>query len=152
MTEPPRILPGPKFPPDAILVVESDAGELSQTVGVLRGAGYQVVAASEFGAAKRVLASVRPSLLITGVRLGAYNGLHLIVRSRVDHPNLAAILTNQALDPVLKAEAERQQALYLFRPWTDQDLLRTVEHSLQTAISPMGSVAIPQPRNTRVSD
>ena len=108
-----------KHPAGTILVVESDPGELSQTVSVLRDAGYQVVGASKFDEAKRALADAPPSLLIAGVRLGAYNGLHLIVRSRVDHPNLIAILTNHSLDPVLKAEAERQRALYLLRPWAD---------------------------------
>jgi hypothetical protein len=41
-----------------------------------------------------------------------------------------AILTNHELDPVLKAEAERQRAVYLLRPWTDQDLLAIVRECI----------------------
>lgn len=119
-----------RHPAGSIFVVESDPAELSQTVSVLRAAGYQVAGASRFDEAKRVLVDAPPALLIAGVRLGAYNGLHLIVRSRVDHPEMNAILTHHALDPVLKAEAERQRAVYLLRPWTDQDLLAVVERSL----------------------
>ena len=114
----------------SIFVVESDPGELSQTVGVLRAAGYEVTGTSRFDEAKRALVDAPPSLLIAGVRLGAFNGLHLIVRSRIEHPEMNAILTHHALDPVLKAEAERQRAVYLLRPWTDQDLLAIVERSL----------------------
>ena len=114
----------------SILVVESDPAELSQTVTVLRSAGYRVMEASRFDEAKRMLATNPPQLLLTGVRLGAYNGLHIIVRSRVDHPEMVAILTNHSLDPVLKAEAERQRAIYLLRPWRDQDLLRVIARSL----------------------
>ena len=113
-----------------ILVVESDPGELSQTVTVLRSAGYRVMGASHFDEAKHMLATDPPQLLLTGVRLGAYNGLHLIVRSRVDHPEMVTILTNHSLDPVLKMEAERQRAIYLLRPWNDQDLLGVIARSL----------------------
>ena len=120
----------------SIFVVESDPGELSQTVSVLRAAGYEVTGTSKFDEAKRALVDTPPSLLIAGVRLGAFNGLHLIVRSRIEHPEMNAILTHHALDPVLKAEAERQQAVYLLRPWTDQDLLAIVERSLAVGAGP----------------
>jgi len=116
----------------SIVVVEADSGELLQILSTLQTAGYQVRGASEFDEAKRVLADAPPSLLIAGVRLGAYNGLHLIVRSRIEHPEMNAILTNHVLDPVLKAEAERQRAVYLLRPWTNQALLGIVERSLRS--------------------
>ena len=115
----------------SIVVVEADPRELSKTINTLQAAGYQVVGASKFEEAKRLLADAPPSLLITGVRLGAYNGLHLIVRSRIDHPEMNAILTNHAPDPVLRAEAERQKATYLVRPWSHQDLLSAIARSLQ---------------------
>jgi len=67
---------------------------------------------------------------VAGVRLGAYNGLHLIVRSHADHPGMAAILTSHSLDPVLKAEADRQNASYILRPCSEQDLLTVVARSL----------------------
>jgi len=115
----------------SVLVVESDSGERLHTAKVLEAAGYRVQAASSFAEAKHVLATSPVRVLLTGVRLGAYNGLHLIVRSRVEHPDMVAILTNHLLDPVLKAEAERQGALYFPRPWTDQALLEVVAHLLE---------------------
>jgi len=132
-----------KHPAGTILVVESDPRELSQTISTLQAAGYQVAGATRFEEAKRVLADAMPSLLIVGVRLGAYNGLHLIVRSRVDHPNLTAILTSDSLDPVLKAEAERQHAVYLLRPCADQDLLGLVARSLEASRASLAHSAVP---------
>lgn len=114
----------------SILVVEPDPAELSETVTVLRSAGYRVMGASRFDEAKHMLATDPPRLLLTGVRLGAYNGLHLIVRSRFEHPDMVAILTNHSPDPVLQAEAEREHAIYLLRPWRDQDLLGVIARSL----------------------
>jgi PleD family two-component response regulator len=119
-----------KPPLGSIVVVEADPSELLRLVKTLQTAGYQVRGVSQFDEAKRVLADAPPSLLIAGVRLGAYNGLHLILRGRIAHPEMNAILTNHVLDPVLKAEAERQRAVYLLRPWTDQTLLGIVERSL----------------------
>lgn len=136
------------YPVGFILVVESDPGELAQTVDLLSAAGYQVVAASRFEEAKHVLAHAPPSLLIADVKLGAYNGLHLIVRSHVEHPEMGAILTNDLFDPVLKAEAERLGALYLSRPWTDQNLIETVGRLLEASTAnPVRSAAPRPPKN-----
>jgi hypothetical protein len=68
--------------------------------------------------------------LITGVRLGPYNGLHLIVRSRRQLPSMATILTHDHDDPVLIAEAACNNATFLVRPWSPEALLGTVEASL----------------------
>src|SRR4051812_33871418 len=99
-----------------VLVVDSDPSDLSSTVALLETAGYRVAAAAAFHEAKQLLARESPDLLITGLRLGSYNGLHLVLRSRSDHPDMAAIVVARAADPVLEAEARRQQASFLLRP------------------------------------
>ena len=113
-----------------VLVVDSDASDRSNTVLLLEGAGYRVASAAAFEEAKHLLASDPPDLLITELRLGPYNGLHLILRSRIEHPAMAAIVTSRVLDPVLQAEAERQQAEYVLRPIPDRMFLDTVSRSL----------------------
>src|SRR5215216_2050073 len=91
--------------PDArsVLVVDSDASDLTSTVSLLESAGYRVATAAAFDEAKRLLDSEAPDLLITCLRLGPYNGLHLILRSRSGHPAMAAIVTNGYHDAVLEA-------------------------------------------------
>jgi len=123
----------------SVLVVEADPGERLHTSRVLESAGYRVHVASSFAEAKQVLATNSVRVLLAGVRLGAYNGLHLIVRSRAEHPDMVAILTNHLLDPVLKAEAQRQGAVYFPRPWTDQALLEVVAHLLAPDTGPSTS-------------
>ena len=120
----------------SVLVVEVDPGERLHTSQVLESAGYRVQAVSSFPEAKQALATSPVKVLLAGVRLGAYNGIHLIVRSRVEHPEMVAILTNHLLDPVLKAEAERQGAVYFPRPWTDQALLEIVARLLEQDAGP----------------
>ncbi|HKY20070.1 MAG TPA: response regulator [Vicinamibacterales bacterium] len=114
----------------SVLVVDSNPSDLSNTVLLLQTAGYQVAAATAFDEAKQLLASQSPDLLITGLRLGPYNGLHLILRSRTDHPAMAAIVISPFPDSVLEAEAQRQNAGYLLRPLADGDFLHAVKRSL----------------------
>lgn len=113
-----------------VLVVESDPTDLLSTVSLLETAGYRVATASAFDEAKQVLATESPDLLITDLRLGSYNGLHLILRSRSDHPEMAAIVLTNFADPVLEAEAQRQHAGFLLRPVGDQEFLEAITRSL----------------------
>ena len=115
----------------SILVVESNRTDLLETASVLRSMGYHVTEASGFEEANRILASDPPHLLIAGVKLDAYNGLHLIVRAHAKHPEMASIVTSNAPDPVLEAEAQKQHATYLTRPWHDQDFLQAITRSLE---------------------
>jgi DNA-binding NtrC family response regulator len=114
----------------SILVVDADPSDLSETVELLQSAGYRVAAATGFDQAKQILASHSPDLLITGLRLGPYNGLHLILRSQADHPGMAAIVTSRVRDAVLEAETLRHKAAYLLRPVADGAFLEAILRSL----------------------
>jgi DNA-binding NtrC family response regulator len=114
----------------SVLVVDSDPNDLSDTARLLEAAGYRVATAAAFDEAKQMLAAESPDLLITGLRLGPYNGLHLILRSRTDHPAMAAIVTSRFPDPVLEAEARKQNAGYLLRPLPDIEFLHAITQSL----------------------
>jgi DNA-binding NtrC family response regulator len=123
-----------------VLVVEPDPSDLSSTVVLLQSAGYRVATASAFEEAKLLLASESPDLLITGVRLGPYNGLHLVLRSRADHPEMAAIVTSSVSDPVLEAEAHRQNAGFLLTPVSNGELLAAITAKLaQSSAAPPAS-------------
>jgi DNA-binding NtrC family response regulator len=114
----------------SILVVDADPSDLSDTVELLQSAGYRVVAAAGFDQAKQILANHSPDLLITGLRLGPYNGLHLVLRSQADHPGMAAIVTSRVRDAVLEAETLRHKAAYLLKPLADGAFLEAILRSL----------------------
>ena len=117
--------------PLSILVVSASAEDLLSTGSALRSAGYHVTEASEFHSARRWLENDPPDALITAIKLGAYNGLHLVVRAHGAHPNIACILTNDSPDPVLQAEAEKQHATYLTHPLRRSDLVDAVARALE---------------------
>ena len=114
----------------SVLVVDADPTDRSSTVLLLEAAGYRVASAGGFDEAKLLLASEVPDLLITDLRLGSYNGLHLVLRSRCDHPGMAALVVSGYPDPVLEAEAQRQNASFLLKPLLEGDLLAAITRLL----------------------
>ena len=109
--------------PHRVLVVDADPKALSATEGMLSGAGYLVTATTSFVTAMQRLMLAPPDLLMAEVRLGPYNGLHLVHRARVRHPEMMAIITDRKPDPVLQEEAANAKAAYLPKPLESPALL-----------------------------
>jgi DNA-binding response OmpR family regulator len=98
-----------------ILVVEDDRDTLDSWVELLQHAGYRVAAAASFEEGRRALDSL-PDMLITDIRLGAYNGLQLVVRARLANPALPVFVVTAFHDSVLQQETERLGAIYMRKP------------------------------------
>ena len=75
----------------------------------LSAAGYWVTLASSFPAAKQYLLA-SPTVLITDLKLGEYNGLHLAVRAATSH---TAVLIVSEPNHAVEREAEKLGASYL---------------------------------------
>jgi CheY-like chemotaxis protein len=85
----------------------------------LTAAGYDVAVETSFGAAKIALER-RPDLLISEIRLGDYNGLHLASHARSN--DLPAIVIG-APDVVLERDARQMGVPYLHDDAGHQDVL-----------------------------
>lgn len=112
-----------------VLIVHSDAKVLARLAGKLTITA-EVSVATTFEAAKAVLAAAPFAVLITGVRLGEYNGLHLIIRARIDHPLTAGIVISADPDPALEEEAAKYGAECLSFPEDEARLLMLVAEKL----------------------
>ncbi len=115
-----------------VLVVDSTE-DLAMTARTLRDARYEVVEADSFEQARSLLSSLHPDLLITDIRLGAHNGLHLVWLRHLDQPERPAIVTNAYADAVLETEARKLGCAYLLKPIEPQILLRVVGSFLDGA-------------------
>lgn len=113
-----------------VLVVDPDPIALSDTTEIVAGAGYAVTAANSFTEARRQLVIARPDVLITAVRLGGYNGLHLVIRTRAMFGDVVSIVVHTVPDPVLQADALSYNALYLVTPIDAQLLLEVIAQRL----------------------
>jgi len=111
-----------------LLVTPND--EQRQTYVVwLAMKGHAPTAMSTFEQARSELESRPYALLITDVKLEAFNGLQLVIRERVRGTGTRAIVIGDP-EPVLEAEAERQGAVYLEQPVERAQFLAAVSKML----------------------
>jgi DNA-binding response OmpR family regulator len=101
-----------------VLVVATTTELIGKIADALTGAGHAVTIERDFRRGAGALDRQRPALLISEVRLGEFNGLHLMIRARLEHPAMRAILLDRSPDAVLEADAHRHGAVYLVNPET----------------------------------
>jgi len=109
-----------------ILLVATDLTARRRIDHLLSDDGYLVAPSSSFHHANQLLDSVSPDLVIADVRLDAFNGLHLALRCRANHPLLPVIITHDSADTLLAGEAQRLGAAFIVDPLTDPSFLPRV--------------------------
>jgi DNA-binding NtrC family response regulator len=114
-----------------ILIVSGDNASVSETLQVLIAAGYEAHSARTFEDASRMLITHTPDLLITDERLGAFNGLHLVMRGHATHPQMSAIVTTPAKDTTLEFEAWQLHAECVVTPVNPKRWLSAISRTLE---------------------
>jgi len=109
-----------------ILIVTRDAWRERALPVWLSAAGYEVALVGTFAAAKAQLKAA-PDLVITDVKLGAYNGLHLAVRA---HSVGIPVIAMGADDSVLEREAMALNARWLGASPAREAILAAVEAAM----------------------
>lgn len=110
----------------SVLVVEPVLDDLIPLVSTLSRAGFRVTAAASFAQATPLLNLGTPAILMAAVRLGVYNGLHLVLRGKAIRPTLAALVFAPDTDPVLRADAEAMGATFVVKPIDERELIAAV--------------------------
>src|SRR5215208_7323491 len=96
-----------------VLLIDDDEAYLSACSTVLRGAGHDVVTCGTFDEGRRQLARDRFDALIADVRLGAYNGLHLLTLA----PSATIKIAVSAFaDSVIGRDAAQAGARFVVKP------------------------------------
>ena len=113
--------------PKHVLMVDDDEAVLDMFTGLLRQAGHEVTSFSRFENAKAYLSVAKPDVLISDVRLGAFNGLQLVVFAKLQHPEMIAIVLTGFDDPVLRTEAAHAGASYLVKPTDSERILDLID-------------------------
>jgi CheY-like chemotaxis protein len=120
------VSPYPPHSPLSALVVEPNALDMVRVVSALSAAGFTVTATDNYQEARNRLAAAPPLVLVTEIRLGAYNGLQLALRAEGAGRRTAVVVTSAFPDPVLQRDAERAGATFALKPLTDTELLAAV--------------------------
>ena len=109
-----------------VLIVGMSQERSAARAKLLEDDGWDVLVALGFREAVKILAAQSPDLLISEVRLGEFNGLHLVLRCHIAHPAMRTILLDRIYDSVLEFDAQRHGAAYLVEPVADANLLEQV--------------------------
>jgi len=114
-----------------------------RVVSALSGAGFTVTATDNYHEAKTLLAAAPPLVLVTEIRLGAYNGLQLALRAAESPARRTAVVVTSAFpDPVLQRDADRVGATFALKPLTEEALLAAV---YRTAMRRADASRAPEP-------
>jgi DNA-binding response OmpR family regulator len=116
-----------------ILLVDPNPAAPALSEQAFSAAGYRVARVSTFEQATSQLSLDCPDLLITPIRLKAFNGLHLLLRARADHADLPAIITGHRTD--FTSDITRYGATFVPDP-VDPAVLLTTASTLLAGRSP----------------
>jgi DNA-binding NtrC family response regulator len=110
--------------PFRILLVDPDSLGAAASEQALIQTGYRVVPVRTFEEATRQISLDYPDLLVTKVRLGSFNGLHLLLRCRAEHPDLPVIIIGSSADRT--ADVTRFGAEFVTSPVEPDSFLELV--------------------------
>jgi two-component system response regulator RegA len=114
-----------------VLIVEDDEAARAGLVRLIAARGHETFSASTFEDGRRLLRIHHPDILITDVRLGAFNGLQLLL-SGMEH--IQAIVLTAFSDSVLEAEARKLGAHFLLKPIVPSTLLDLIDELAEAAL------------------
>lgn len=122
MTAPKQVRPEPF----SALVVDANDQDRADAAAGLQWAGFTVSATSSYQAARTLLRTRPPLVLVTEIRLGDFNGIQLAMHAASARPDMTIIVTSGLRDRELKREAERYGATFAPKPLAREDLLAAV--------------------------
>jgi DNA-binding NtrC family response regulator len=112
--------------PFPALVVEPHEQERMAMVSMLSLAGFAVHATDNYRDAIAILAARPPLVIVTEVRLAAFNGLQIALRATAANPRVAVIATSSCLDPVIQHDAENAGVTFALKPLPDRELIAAI--------------------------
>ena len=116
--------------PKRVLIVDDEEEVLRSLASLLAAHGYDVETRARFEDARRALGTSPPDILVTDVRLGAYNGLQLAIQMRDLRPDGTIVVLSAFDDPMLREQAAQCDAHYLMKPVSGQELLQFLSETV----------------------
>ena len=106
-----------------VLVVDDQPEVLRTLAQLVASGGYEVVTLARFDEARQFIDDTPPDILITDVRLGAFNGLQLALHMRAARPEAPIVVLSAYEDAMIRSDSERLGARWLSKPVTRRQLL-----------------------------
>jgi DNA-binding NtrC family response regulator len=94
------------------LIVDTDAVQVFHLGRSIEAAGFRCLSAPGFVPARRCIYDYHPEIIITNLRLGAFNGIHLAYLAKVHNAATRVMVYAREYDRLLAAEAVAAGAFY----------------------------------------
>jgi FixJ family two-component response regulator len=115
-------------PSQTVVLVDDDPAVSAAFQAMLASHGIAVITFPSFETAKQYLEQNPPEVLITDVRLGAFNGLQLAILVKSRRPDARVLVISGFDDAVLRTEAQRCGAVFRVKPISGQDLVEFIQN------------------------
>jgi two-component system response regulator RegA len=116
-----------------LLLVDDDAPLLKALGRFMTERGYEVVSCATFESGRRAIIDRKPDVIVTDVRLEAFNGLQLAMLARDVRPDARIVVFSGYEDPVIGQDVQRIGAAYLIKPISGPQLLGEIDRLLPGA-------------------
>ncbi len=114
-----------------VLIVDPDPEQALTMRDALVAEGHVVQVAQTFHAAVQTLGVGAVGVLVTAVRLGAYNGLHLVIRNRALDPHIRSIVIGRPTDRC--CDLDRMGVPFLATPVAASTIAAAVSQEIDKA-------------------
>jgi response regulator RpfG family c-di-GMP phosphodiesterase len=116
-----------------LLLVDDESGVLNALRRLFRGQGYTVLLASSGAEGLQVLAQQPVDLVLSDMRMPEMDGAQFLAEVRQRHPQAVRLLLTGYADIGSTIAAINQGEIhrYIAKPWSDPDLLLTVQEALR---------------------
>ncbi len=111
---------------ERILIVDDEPAFLDGLTMALEDEARDIVPCETFEGARQKLIGEKFDVLLTDVRLGAFNGLQLAIMARDRDPDIRIVVFSGFDDSVLRAEAARARAMFMLKPVSAGQLLDVI--------------------------
>ena len=119
--------------PATLLLVDDEVNILKALTRLLRPAGYQLLTAENGAEALTLLARQPVDLVLSDMRMPVMDGAVFLARVREHWPETMRLLLTGHADMQQTVQAINQGEIYRYiaKPWSDQELLLTVQQALE---------------------
>jgi ActR/RegA family two-component response regulator len=109
-----------------VSIVDPHVAVSADVAAALSRAGYTPRTAHTFGDAIAMMTIVEPDAMVVNLELGAYNGLHVLLRTAVEYPATRVIVVGPPSAPLEDEARALGAAAYIARPVTADALVDVV--------------------------
>jgi DNA-binding NtrC family response regulator len=114
-----------------ILVVDDDDIVLSSCRLVLAGEGFEVLLAESVEQALKIIESASPVLLLIDIKMPVHDGLFLMKKVKEKSPGMPIIvMSGYSTEETIKSAADLGSATFIAKPFTPDELVKTVRSVL----------------------